>query len=73
MNDSRTNEQSIGRRLWNLITDGWVANVPEETACCEFDCQELRCVQGQWETCERRLHHMAVAEKYRTNDAMRKS
>ncbi len=63
MNASPKNKTSLGRRLWNLMTKGWVADVPENVSCCEFNCRELNCDQGQWETCEHRLRHMAMAER----------
>ena len=65
-----TNKTSFSRRLWNLITKGWIADVPEHMACCEFNCRELHCGQGQWETCEHRLRHMAIAEEHKARGAM---
>jgi hypothetical protein len=62
MNDPRTHKTSIGRSLWNRIADGWVADVPEDIACCEFDCWKLRCTRQQWATCGHRLREMAVVE-----------
>ena len=52
-----------------LDNPGWVAEVPEDIACCEFNCRELHCEQGQWETCEHRLHHMAIVKERRTKGA----
>jgi hypothetical protein len=63
MNDSRTSKTGLNRRLWNWTTKGWVAEVPEDIACCEFDCRVLHCGQRQWATCKHRLHHMAVIQQ----------
>ena len=66
MNERRVNKTNIGRRLWNAITKGWVADVPDDIACCEFKCRVLQCTQGQWESCENRLRYMAMVEEHRT-------
>lgn len=71
MNGPYTNKISIGRRLWNLIFKGWIAEVPDDIACCEFNCRELNCDQGKWETCENRLRYIARLEEYRTRAAKR--
>jgi hypothetical protein len=60
MNASMTSTHNLHHRLWSLATTGWIAGVPEENACCEFDCREVCCEQGRWESCEHRLHHVAV-------------
>jgi hypothetical protein len=64
MNYSRTRKIGLNRRLWNWTTRGWVAEVPEDIACCEFDCRVSRCTQGQWKTCAHRLRHTAVHKKH---------
>lgn len=69
MNDPSKTKTSISRRLWRLITRGWVAEVPEDIACCEFDCRELHCEHGQWETCEYRLRRTTTDEQRRPKDA----
>ncbi len=63
MNDPQIHTTSVSRRLWNLITKGWVANVPADVACCEFNCRKLHCEQGEWESCENRLKYMAVGKE----------
>lgn len=39
---------------------GWlqrqVQHVPADLAVCEFDCRQLDCRHGDWESCSRRLH-----------------
>ena len=69
MNNPRTNNTSISRRLSNLITQRWIADVPEDIACCEFNCRELHCEQQHWETCEHRLHHMAIVKERKIKGA----
>jgi hypothetical protein len=64
MNDLRTSNSGLNRRLWNWTTRGWVAEVPEGIACCEFDCRVSRCTQGQWKTCAHRLRHTTILEKH---------
>jgi hypothetical protein len=64
MTDPGINKTSIGRRLWTMIANGWVANVPEDIALCEFDCRNPLCTQQQWEICGYRLQQMAVVESY---------
>jgi hypothetical protein len=60
MNASLTSTNDLNRRLWNWATTGWIAEVPEEIACCEFDCPRVCCEQGRWKSCEHRLHHAAI-------------
>ncbi len=69
MNETQTNKISIGRRFWNFIFRGWIAEVPDDIACCEFNCRELNCDRGKWETCENRLRYIARLEEYRTKAA----
>jgi hypothetical protein len=62
MNDPQRSKTSIGCRLWNMIANGWIASVPEDIACCEFDCRKPFCTQHEWETCGHRLQQAAVVE-----------
>ena len=54
------------RRLLSLGTTGkWakfqlIADVPDELACCEFECRKPHCAQGHWESCHRRLAYAAA-------------
>lgn len=64
MNAPSSQKPSIGRRIWTWITTGWVADVPEDIACCEFNCRKLQCQQGQWETCEYRIRYLALAKNH---------
>jgi len=42
-------------RLYNRWKDFLVDDVPDDLAICEFDCRKLRCTQGEWATCDRRI------------------
>ena len=67
MNAPRTRETGLFGRLWNKIAKGWLGEVPEDIDCCEFNCRELHCEQGRWETCEHRLGYMTLVEEQRSN------
>jgi len=43
------------RQIWHLLRDRLVQPVSNGNAACEFECQELECKTGEWETCENRL------------------
>ena len=43
---------SDSKRKW---FKGWIEDVPEEIAACEFECPRSNCLQGEWETCPNRL------------------
>lgn len=73
MEEPRTHNTSIMRRLWNSVIKKWVADVPDDIACCEFNCRELHCEQGQWETCEHRLRYQAIIKQRRAKGAKGKS
>ena len=32
------------------------AEVPDEIAVCEFDCNKTKCLFGDWQQCDRRLN-----------------
>jgi hypothetical protein len=40
-----------------------VAEVPEDIAVCEFDCEETECRLGDWDRCERRLKAQAIQHR----------
>jgi hypothetical protein len=42
---------SLCNRWKNVLVD----DVPDDLAICEFDCRKLRCTQGEWVTCDRRI------------------
>jgi hypothetical protein len=45
-------------RLWQHLKDGLIQEVPEDIACCEFDCRKGQCTQDEWESCPRRLSYL---------------
>ena len=45
-------------RLRRWIRDRLIQDVPEDIAACEFECRRTECLQGDWETCEKRLRGM---------------
>ena len=47
------------QNVWNWVSGQIVGEVPEEDAICEFDCPKLQCSEGEWDSCERRLHRAA--------------
>jgi hypothetical protein len=47
------------QNIWKWLSDQIIGEVPEDGALCEFDCRRLQCVEGEWDTCERRLHRAA--------------
>jgi hypothetical protein len=47
------------QNVWNWVSGQIIGEVPEEDALCEFDCRRLQCAEGEWESCERRLHRAA--------------
>jgi len=57
--DERSKIRSLRFRSWQWIKDQIFKEVPKEIELCEFDCRKEQCVQGEWETCDRRLHQAA--------------
>lgn len=56
----KENKQGRVRRVVERFKAGWIRDVPEEIAACEFECRRTDCRHGDWETCERRLRAMRV-------------
>jgi hypothetical protein len=55
MPDSPKTKEGLFSRI-RLWAQGQLAEeVPPEMERCEFDCRNLECTLGQWETCESRL------------------
>ncbi|MGA3326585.1 MAG: hypothetical protein ABSF45_19120 [Terriglobia bacterium] len=50
---------SLPRDIWDWVRRQFIDEVPEGDALCEFDCRKPQCTDGEWETCERRLHRAA--------------
>ncbi len=61
MTKVRPKELGLLNRVWQWVKDQWIREVPEEFALCEFDCRKLQCLEGEWDTCERRLSHTGGA------------
>jgi len=57
--DSRGGSMSFPRNIWDWVRRQFIDEVPEGDALCEFDCRKLQCLEGEWETCPRRLQHAA--------------
>jgi hypothetical protein len=51
--------RGIFAKAWQWFKNQIVADVPPETAVCEFDCRKQECKQDDWAKCERRLSHAA--------------
>ncbi len=61
MTKARPKEPGTLARVWQWFKDQWIREVPEEFAPCEFDCRKLQCLEGEWDTCERRLSQASGA------------
>ncbi len=55
-------EVNIIRRAWHFLTQGWAEQVPNDVACCEFQCKRTQCLDEEWETCQRRLDYVEKLE-----------
>lgn len=58
MSDSREVKVGLIARMRQWVSGTLVEEVPPEMERCEFDCRDLKCTLGQWETCESRLRSM---------------
>lgn len=47
------------RNVWDWAKRHILTEVSEDYALCEFDCRKPQCVEGEWETCTRRLQRAA--------------
>jgi hypothetical protein len=41
--------------LWTKLKPMILAEVPAESAACEFDCRELDCTEKDWQDCPQRI------------------
>ena len=39
-----------------------VAEVPEDVAVCEFECNKTECVEGDWQHCQRRMREHSAPQ-----------
>jgi hypothetical protein len=51
----KENKQGRIRQVVQRFKAGWIQDVPEELAPCEFECRKAECRQGEWATCPNRL------------------
>jgi hypothetical protein len=52
---------AVGMRfsqVWRAWTHQLIDIVPEEIACCEFDCRKAECHLSEWAACKRRLAYV---------------
>jgi hypothetical protein len=67
---------NLSRKLWNWVRGHSIGEVPEDDALCEFDCRKPQCVEGEWESCARRLQRAAgelMPSKERASETMAES
>jgi len=55
MPEDRSMRGNPFRRLWQFVKRQTIGDAPEDFAICEFDCRKGRCMQDEWETCDRRI------------------
>ncbi len=58
MNHTDTSVSSRFSRLWRTLVGEVVEIVPDEVACCEFNCRRGECNFAEWVDCERRLKYV---------------
>jgi hypothetical protein len=49
------------RELRSWLRDQVVQDVPHTSAACEFGCQSVTCLRGEWEHCARRFTYCYCA------------
>lgn len=59
MSDARKVKANLLPRIRQWVRGALVEDVPPDRAACEFDCRDLECSQGKWETCGNRLRRMS--------------
>jgi hypothetical protein len=55
MNDTSTKKAGLFRRIRESLSRRLVSRVPDEMSCCEFECRQTQCLEGEWEHCRQRL------------------
>ncbi|CRI65494.1 conserved hypothetical protein [Thiocapsa sp. KS1] len=68
MNETSDKKPGLLRRLGASLSKRFVAPVPEEVSCCEFDCRRVQCVEGDWERCSLRLDYAERLRETRAQD-----
>jgi hypothetical protein len=52
--DPRTGYMNFPNNVLNWLRRHFIDEVPESDALCEFDCRKGYCMDGDWDTCQRR-------------------
>lgn len=68
MNEASEKKPGLLRRIGSALSRRWVARVPDEVSCCEFDCRRVECVGGDWERCKLRLDYAERLRERRQQD-----
>jgi hypothetical protein len=55
-------------RFFQKLKPMIVAQVPADSAACEFDCRELDCSEQDWQNCPRRLQKAEAIQALEQND-----
>jgi len=55
---------SFSRKLKPMF----VAEVPADSAACEFDCRELDCTEKDWQNCPKRLQKAEAIQALEQSD-----
>lgn len=71
MRQTMTTNPGLARRLWSTLTSFWVARVPDDLSCCEFECRRTRCSAAEWERCPARLESLHSLEGERSRERER--
>ncbi|MGF1569813.1 MAG: hypothetical protein ACFCVD_17385 [Nodosilinea sp.] len=57
-------------RLWQKLKPLVVAEVPADSAACEFDCRELDCSSEDWQNCPQRIQKAAAIKSLEHKDTV---
>lgn len=58
-------------RLWQNLKSLIVAEIPSDSAACEFDCRELDCTEQDWQNCPQRIEKAAAIQALEHNDVIK--
>jgi hypothetical protein len=58
-------------RLWKRVKPMIVAEIPADSAACEFDCRELDCSEQDWQNCPQRIEKAAAIQALEHNDVIK--
>ena len=54
--------------VWQKLKPLVVAEVPADSAACEFDCRKLDCTEKDWQNCSRRIQKAEAIQAFEQND-----